>query len=437
MPENKLPLLNEEQEIDEFIRRSVPMDVPSELRERMQSRLLEFRTKVEKRRPGSLRRWMTLAPATPAFRLGFVAVAAVAVVVLALVVLPTGPRPTRVYAAAAQELRSAHSLQYTVEFAPGATVDFSYAAPTYRRVFCSWGIEVRSDGSGKELVLMHLTHNYVIGSGNKSANEETSDLVEQFRAMPATPESFIGEQQIAGKKLLGYRVHTGAKEAAAPNQETAFDIWIDPATSDPDHIDISVKVPGKPAYQMHVKDIRVNSAVDSAQFDMTPPTDYTQIATASSDKQAQGSEAFELRPEIVRAGSQSAVVLPMKGEFSQARFAVSAVQSRLNEMGVSATGPAFGRFPSEASWDAGLPVPSGTVVTAPFQAIAMPESTVARVFVKGPWGQGSSQRWTAFLKWVLEHGYVPDGPATEIWNGADKVPNEQITEMRIVVKKAR
>jgi hypothetical protein len=141
-----------------------------------------------------------------------------------------------------------------------------------------------------------------------------------------------------------------------------------------------------------------------------------------------------LRPEIKQAEALTAVVVRMKGSFLQAGAVVGAVESHLKEMGVTPAGPAFGRFGSEQDWDAGYPVPSGTrVVKAPFQTVTLPATTVASATVPGAWGQDSGSRWATFLKWVVEHGYVPAGPPMEFWSGEART---QSTEMRLAVRKA-
>jgi len=61
---------------------------------------------------------------------------------------------------------------------------------------------------------------------------------------------------------------------------------------------------------------------------------------------------------------------------------------------------------------------------------------VASVVVKGPWGPDSGGRWSAFLKSVVEQGYLPAGPPMEIWSGDDGKVQTQSTEMRIAVAKA-
>ena len=67
----------------------------------------------------------------------------------------------------------------------------------------------------------------------------------------------------------------------------------------------------------------------------------------------------------------------------------------------------------------------------------MPATTVVSATVSGAWGQDSDGRWAAFLKWVIEQGYQPAGPAMEIWTGEDAKPATQSTEMQMPVTKAK
>jgi effector-binding domain-containing protein len=105
---------------------------------------------------------------------------------------------------------------------------------------------------------------------------------------------------------------------------------------------------------------------------------------------------------------------------------------------VTPIGPSLGRFWSEQHWETGYPVPPGTQAEAPFQVVSLPAGLAASVVVKGAWGNGSdsSGRWGAFLKSVMEQGYLPAGPAMEIWSGEDARKSTQSTEMRMPVTKA-
>jgi effector-binding domain-containing protein len=423
--------------LDDLIRKTTQSDLPVEVEERLRRRLAEFQAKVEQQSPGALPRLAHWLTRSPVFRMPAVAAMLLAALVAALIVVPGGPREGRVYAQAIARIRVARSVQYKLVLAPYTEVEFSYLAPRYRRVNCSWGIEVRTDDAGRQIVLLHWTRQYALEEATHETVASAMDLVDQLRALPRTADETLGEQQAGDKRLIGYRLRHLPAGAAIGNLKM-MDLWVDRSTGQPDHVDITIQEPGKPLYKMQIRDIRLDGAIDPAQFSTTPPAGYRTISAPHAEKR--GVQATERhiapQPEIKQAEAMTAVVVRMKGSYLQTRTAVEAVESCLKELGVAPAGSPFGRFGSEQDWDAGYPVPSGTRIKAPFETITLPATTVASVIVPGPWGQDSDSRWAAFLKWVVEHGYVPAGPPMEFWSGEDAKLSTQSTEMRLAVRKA-
>jgi len=409
--------MHENHDVDELIRRRTQMEVPAEVEDRLRGRLAEFRTRVEQRPPS--RFWTGL----PMLRVLALTAALLVLAAVGLVLIPRHSGASRAYAAAAAQLRSAQSLEYTVVLnaEPYVAIDFSFLAPAYRRLNCSWGIEVRGDGTtGKQIVLMHATRSYITEGGKQV---EAADLAEQLRSLPQTADEVLGERWTGGKKLVGYR------STKVPGLK-ALDVWIDSGTGEADHVDIAVQEPGKPVHQMHIQNIRVNREVNRAQFDLTPPAGYSTIAIPAPD-------APVLQAAIKKVDSMVAVVVPMQGSYLQTPAALQTVEDYLKKAGTVPAGPPLGRFWSEQHWEAGYPVPPGTQVEAPFQTVSLPVGLAASVVVKGPWAKDSEQQWAAFLKSVMEQGYLPAGPSMEIWTGEDGQPGTQSTEMRIPVAKAK
>ena len=435
---------NANNEMDELIRRSAQVEIPAEVEDRLRHRLAEFRTRVEQRPPN---RWRSLAYTLtyrPPLRAMAMTAAALVAVAVGLVLIPREANANRVYAAAAQQLRSSQSLEYTFVFSelPYVGVDFSYAAPGYQRVNCSWGIEVRADHTArKQIVLMHLTRMYVVESGKQVESPGNSDdWVKQLESLPPVADQVLGERQAGGKRLIGYRLLKAPDGTSIPGLKS-FDLWVDAGTRQADHVDIAIEEQGKPVYQMHIRNIRVNGQVDRSLFDLTPPAGYTVITAASAEarasKPAPQQNALVLQAQIRQSDALTAVVLPMTGSYAQTQAAVEKVESYLKTLGVTPAGPPFGRFESEQNWDAALPVPAGTRVEAPFRFETLPPALVASVVVNGAWGKDSDARWGAFLKSVVEQGYVPAGPPMEMWSGEDAKPGTQSTEMSIPVTKAK
>jgi outer membrane lipoprotein-sorting protein len=431
---------NENDEMDDLIRRSTQVEIPAEVEERLRHRLAAFRTKVEQRPTSRLR---SLA-FWPPVKIMAMAAAAVAAVVVGLVLTPREASASRVYAAAAEQLRTSQSLEYTIVLndTPYVGIDFSYAAPGFRRVNCSWGIEVRADHTAqKQIVLMHLTRMYAIESGKhveSVANSE--DLVEQLLSLPPAAGEVLGEQRAGDKRLIGYRLPKAPLDTSVAGLQS-FDLWVDAGTRRADHVDISIQEPGEPVHQMHIRNIRVNGQVDRSLFDLTPPAGYTSLAATNAGpgagKPASSQDALVLQAQILQSAPLTAVVLPMTGSYALSRVAIEKVASYLNTQGVTPAGSPFGRFGSEQSWDAGYPVPPGAKVDPPFQLVTLPATQIASVVVDGAWGADSSARWSAFFKSVIEQGYIPAGPPMEIWSGEDAKVQTQSTEMRIPVTKAK
>jgi effector-binding domain-containing protein len=297
---------------------------------------------------------------------------------------------------------------------------------------------VRTDGTtGKQIALFHATRNYVAEVGKQAgglANNE--DIVEQLRSLPHTADQVLGEQRAGEKRLIGYRLHQAPPNTGIPGL-TAFDLWVDAGTGQAHHVDITIREEGKPDYQMHIQNIRAGAPIDRSLFDLTPPAGYTaMVKQAGSPAPAQ--TKWALRAEIGQADALVAVVVPMSGSYLQASAALQQVEAYLKTKGVTPIGPSLGRFWSEQHWETGYPVPPGTQAEAPFQVVSLPAGLAASVVVRRPWGNGSdsSGRWGAFLKSVMEQGYLPAGPAMEIWSGEDGKESTQSTVMLMAVTKA-
>jgi outer membrane lipoprotein-sorting protein/effector-binding domain-containing protein len=418
--------MHDDNDVDQLIRRRTQMEVPAEVESRLRGRLTEFRARVEQRPP---RHFWALGPV----RVMALTAALLAVVAVGLVLIPRQSGSGRVFASAAAQLKSARSLEYTVVLnaEPYVAIDFSFLAPAYRRLNCSWGIEVRGDGTtGKQIVLMHGTRTYLTEGGKQV---EPADLAEQLRSLPQEADEVLGERWAGGKKLVGYRLSKAPPNGSIPGLKQ-LDLWVDSATQEADHVDMTVEEAGKPAHQMHIQNIRVNAEVNRSLFDLTPPVGYMAIGVPGGKPQPAG--ALSLQAGVGQVGAVVAVVVPMQGSYLQTPAALEKVADYLKAHGVVSAGPPLGRFWSEQHWETGYPVPPGTQVEAPFQLVSVPAGLAASVVVKGPWAKDSDQRWAAFLKSVMEQGYLPAGPAMEIWTGDDGKPATQSTEMRMQVAKA-
>ncbi len=426
--------------VDELLQRRSQVEIPTEVEDRLSPRLVEFRTRIEQRLPDRSRSLVHAFKYRPPMRVLSMAAALLIALAVGLVLMPTESRANQVFAAAAAQLRTCSTLQYTMVLnaEPYAAFDFSYLAPGYRRLNFSWGIEVRTDGAtGKQIVLMHGARTYLTESGKQVESQASiDDFAQQMRSLPPKADQVLGEQWNGGTKLIGYRLHKAPENGSIPGLKS-LDLWIDSASREPDHIDITVQEQGKPAHQMHIRNIRVGAAVDRSLFDLTPPAGYTAFPIPRSEPAASATPTSPaVQVHIATAAPLTAVIMPMQGPYGQTHAALQAVESYLTTLDVTPVGPPLGRYESERHWDAGYPVPPGTNVKAPFQFVSLPSMLTASAVVSGAWGQNSSPRWADFVKSVVEQGYMPAGPAMEIWSGEESQPLNQSTEMRMPVTKA-
>jgi effector-binding domain-containing protein len=420
--------MSERDVVDDLLQRSAGPALPVDVEERMRQQLAAFRTRLGSRRP-PFRERLTGWLGTWSFR--WAAAGLAVATVLAIVLVGGGTDAGRVYAEGVSRLSGATSLQYTIEIAPFVEVEISYRAPLHERVSTSWGIEIRTDGSGSELVLMHGTRQFARGQRRPGALAHAADVVAQLTSLPSRADVVLPERRVGSRRLLGYRV-LGSRMPGG-HGIASLDLWIDASSGAPGHADITPSGAGASGYQMHITKIRVDEAIDAEGFEMTPPAGYVEASAA--DMPRPDSSSFE--PVLATATAQSAVVLPMQGPYTQAAAALAQVARELAARGIVPVGSPFGRFESEARWQVGYPVPLGTRAQAPFEVLELPGGRVATLAVTGPWGADAGGRWSRLIAWVSAHGYVMTGPPTEIWSGSEKDPAGQITEMRIAVESAR
>ncbi len=284
-------------EIDELIRSRMNAELPADVEDRLRRRLVEFRTKVEQRPPSRLRAFAYSLVAPPAWRVTVMTAGLLMAVAMGLVLVPRDSRAGEMFAVAAAQLRNSQSLAYTIVLneQPYVAVDFSYLAPGYRRINCSWGIEVRTDGTtGKQIVLMHGVHVYLNETGKTVESQSNiDDFSAQLRSLPNQADNVLGEHWTGQQKLMGYRLSKAPPNGSIPGLK-ALDIWIDSATREVHHVDISVQEPGKPEHQIHIRNILVGQAVDRSLFDLTPPAGYSAIVVPNESIAGVAAEHYGL-----------------------------------------------------------------------------------------------------------------------------------------------
>jgi DNA gyrase inhibitor GyrI len=182
-------------------------------------------------------------------------------------------------------------------------------------------------------------------------------------------------------------------------------------------------------------------AATTAAQQSANPAPQPKPAQPAAEPQApapQPKPAFEAK--VVTTEAIHAVVLPMKGSYSQHPEAFARLAGFLSAHGVTPTGAPFGLYYSDPSvgeenlvWEIGFPVPAGVTAEAPFEIKDIPAALSAVHVHKGPMEE-LGNAWGEMMQWVFGNGYQPSVPAIQIFKG-DLQAGAGEVEMRVAVQK--
>jgi beta-lactamase regulating signal transducer with metallopeptidase domain/effector-binding domain-containing protein len=148
-----------------------------------------------------------------------------------------------------------------------------------------------------------------------------------------------------------------------------------------------------------------------------------------------------LESTIKEIAPMTAIVLPMQGSHAQHPQAQARLDEYIRTNKIKTTGPQFGRYFSDPSkvppqlyiWEVGYPVKNEIEVEAPFEVRHIEETKVASAIMQGP--HEYEYPWGVLIIQMILKGYIPSGPAMEIWSGdpTKTGPHGPNVEMQIPV----
>ncbi len=135
----------------------------------------------------------------------------------------------------------------------------------------------------------------------------------------------------------------------------------------------------------------------------------------------------------------TAVVLPLRGYFADLSEAAGKLEKYLKDKKVRTAGPPFGRYLTDPSkvpfsqneWEVGYPVEEGTEAEPPFEIRRFDGEKVAFTILPGP--PEPDYPWAPFILQLMMKGYLPVGPATEIWHGRPEKSGAPQIELQIPI----
>jgi len=224
------------------------------------------------------------------------AVAAVVVVAAVLgIYMLGGSQPA--FADVVRPILTAHTAAYKivaqVKDEQKVTIEAQFMAPGKVRQIMSFdatgapsGIQIMDYQQGKGLVLMPAQKMAMVMELKNQPEqfqaatmfnpfEEFRNLIQKAQANPGESIKYLGESQMQGRKVVGYRVTVeDATVMAQPGEELT--IWADAESLLPVQVEYSLeKMFGKPG-TMTMMDIQFDVPLDPAQFSLAAPEGYTE-----------------------------------------------------------------------------------------------------------------------------------------------------------------
>ena len=209
----------------------------------------------------------------------FAAAAAIIVVVLSGFHFIGGSRGT-VYASIVEQLQQARTLTYSivtrtpVENMPTLRLQMAFKEPGYMRTTTADGhITVIDWTRNKGITLWPPQQEYIDFEASNYQHDPAQDpfmVVEKLRTLPDQADEALGEKEIDGRVLEGFRVTQG---------DMISTVWIDPQTTQ--LVRVEIEYTGSPGMNTIMTDFQFNAEIDDTLFSLTPPENFIRMEVSA------------------------------------------------------------------------------------------------------------------------------------------------------------
>ena len=194
---------------------------------------------------------------------------------------------TSAYAEVAQRLQNARTLLYTVtsttpvQGMPNMVMEVAFKEPGYMRMTMPGGyVSVMDCIQGKGLSIIPPKKQFIemqISNLPNDGGRRQFDAIEKLRSLPDRADEVLGERQIDGRTVQGFRV----TEEGMTNT-----VWIDPKTRE--LVEVEMAFDNAPGMNGRMTDFRFDAELSDDLFSIAPPDGYTRL-----NLQVDGGEASE------------------------------------------------------------------------------------------------------------------------------------------------
>lgn len=179
-----------------------------------------------------------------------------------------------VYAEVAERLQKALTMTYKmttttqVEWMPDMEMEVAFKEPGLMRMTMTGGsVSVMDAVQGRGLTIIPGTKQFIeIDLTNLPQGQEQDPFsgIQRLRSLPETAEEELGEREIDGRTVQGFRV---------TEDGAIHTVWIEPETRE--LVEIEFQMVNAPEIGGTITDIRFNVELSDDLFSITPPAGYT------------------------------------------------------------------------------------------------------------------------------------------------------------------
>lgn len=197
-----------------------------------------------------------------------------------------------VYAEVAERLQKARTLLYTattttpVEGMPTMEMEVAFKEPGYMRMTMAGGyVSVMDCIQGKGLSIIPERKQFIemeIPNLPDDSGRRQFDTIEKLRSLPDRANEVVGERQVGGRTVQGFRVTEGGMTNT---------VWIDPKTRE--LVEIEVEFDNAPGMSSTMTNFRFDAELSDELFSITPPEGYTRLEVQVDASQASEDDLIE------------------------------------------------------------------------------------------------------------------------------------------------
>ena len=204
--------------------------------------------------------------------------AAAVIIIAVLISIPhfSSSIENTAFADVVEKLHNAHTMTYSIitktniESMPTVRVDMAFKEPGYMRITTTDGyITVIDWAQNKGISTLPMRKQFIDFDASNYQHDPAQDpfvIIEKLRALPSRADEVLGEKEIDGRLLQGFRV---------TEKHVVNTIWLDIDTTELARVEM--EFPDALGMSVIMTDFQFNVQLDDSLFSIIPPEDYTRL----------------------------------------------------------------------------------------------------------------------------------------------------------------